>query len=98
MPNDTFLYDGGRWVALATLPLQVICCRVSPLQKAQVVKLVRKRSNRICLAIGDGANDVSMIQVPANDPFFFQSKLSSAPGLTWCAARGECQRAMITGR
>ena len=41
----------------------MICCRVSPLQKAQVVKLVRKHSHRICLAIGDGANDVSMIQV-----------------------------------
>lgn len=40
----------------------VICCRVSPLQKAQVVQLVRKGLNAMCLAIGDGANDVSMIQ------------------------------------
>lgn len=44
------------------LAMQVICCRVSPVQKAQVVALVRKHSKRICLAIGDGANDVSMIQ------------------------------------
>ncbi|CAO3680797.1 unnamed protein product [Umbelopsis ramanniana] len=40
----------------------VICCRVSPLQKALVVKLVKKYSRSILLAIGDGANDVSMIQ------------------------------------
>jgi phospholipid-transporting ATPase len=35
---------------------------VSPLQKALVVKLVKKNSNALLLAIGDGANDVSMIQ------------------------------------
>lgn len=42
----------------------VLCCRVSPQQKAQVTKLVRKGlgQNRLCLAIGDGANDVGMIQ------------------------------------
>lgn len=40
----------------------VICCRVSPLQKAQVVELVKVRKRVMCLAIGDGANDVSMIQ------------------------------------
>ena len=36
--------------------------RVSPLQKALVVKLVKKNTHSILLAIGDGANDVSMIQ------------------------------------
>jgi phospholipid-transporting ATPase len=42
----------------------VICCRVSPLQKAEVVTLVRTNvKDSITLAIGDGANDVSMIQV-----------------------------------
>jgi len=41
----------------------VICCRVSPLQKALIVKLVKDGLGAICLAIGDGANDVSMIQV-----------------------------------
>lgn len=40
----------------------VICCRVSPLQKALVVKLVKEGLGALCLAIGDGANDVSMIQ------------------------------------
>lgn len=41
----------------------VICCRVSPLQKAQVVELVRRSHDVVTLAVGDGANDVSMIQV-----------------------------------
>jgi magnesium-transporting ATPase (P-type) len=41
----------------------VICCRVSPLQKALVVKLVKNGLSVMTLAIGDGANDVSMIQV-----------------------------------
>ena len=47
---------------LATLCKAVVCCRVSPLQKALVVKLVKRHLKAILLAIGDGANDVSMIQ------------------------------------
>ncbi|XP_069487816.1 phospholipid-transporting ATPase VD [Ambystoma mexicanum] len=41
----------------------VICCRATPLQKSEVVKLVRNKLKVMTLAIGDGANDVSMIQV-----------------------------------
>ena len=40
----------------------VVCCRVSPLQKADVTLLVKEGASMITLAIGDGANDVSMIQ------------------------------------
>eukprot|EP01084_Bolivina_argentea_P041622 76815_1 len=41
----------------------VICCRVSPIQKAQIVGLVKQNNkNIITLAIGDGANDVPMIR------------------------------------
>jgi len=40
----------------------VICCRVSPLQKALVVRLVKDGLKAMTLAVGDGANDVSMIQ------------------------------------
>ena len=41
----------------------VICCRVSPGQKAQVVRLIKNDDPEIItLAIGDGANDVSMIR------------------------------------
>ncbi|PIO36218.1 hypothetical protein AB205_0204460 [Aquarana catesbeiana] len=40
----------------------VLCCRMAPLQKAQIVKLIKtSRERPITLAIGDGANDVSMI-------------------------------------
>ena len=42
--------------------VSVICCRVSPLQKSQVVKLMKNYDKtKITLAIGDGGNDVSMI-------------------------------------
>lgn len=40
----------------------VICCRVTPLQKALVVRMVREMRSALTLAIGDGGNDVSMIQ------------------------------------
>ena len=40
----------------------MLSSRVSPLQKALVVKLVKRNLKAILLAIGDGANDVSMIQ------------------------------------
>lgn len=53
--TDGFLRISGRSATL-------ICCRVSPLQKAQITTLVKERLHGICLAIGDGANDVSMIQ------------------------------------
>ncbi|KAJ3785724.1 phospholipid-translocating ATPase [Lentinula aff. detonsa] len=47
---------------LGTLCEGVICCRVSPLQKALIVRLVKDGLRAMTLAIGDGANDVSMIQ------------------------------------
>ncbi|OLY84656.1 putative phospholipid-transporting ATPase VA [Smittium mucronatum] len=47
---------------LAPMFKSVICARASPLQKAQVVNLIKKGHDYITLAIGDGANDVSMIQ------------------------------------
>ncbi len=41
----------------------VLCCRMSPGQKAQIVKLIKEsKNNPLTCAIGDGANDVSMIQ------------------------------------
>ena len=41
--------------------LSVVCCRVSPKQKAQLVNLIRLTDNSVTMAIGDGANDVGMI-------------------------------------
>lgn len=40
----------------------VLCCRVTPSQKSKVVERLQKFQNKLCLAIGDGANDVSMIR------------------------------------
>ncbi|KAM5446106.1 phospholipid transporting ATPase [Microsporum audouinii] len=40
----------------------VICCRVSPAQKAAVVKMVKDGLKVMALSVGDGANDVAMIQ------------------------------------
>jgi len=51
-----------KFLELSTMCKTVICCRVTPLQKAQVVELIMNNDNVITLAIGDGANDVSMIQ------------------------------------
>ena len=50
------------FLEVAKEAVAVICCRVSPLQKSQVVKLMKNYDRtKITLAIGDGGNDVSMI-------------------------------------
>ncbi|XP_049350886.1 phospholipid-transporting ATPase 1 isoform X2 [Solanum verrucosum] len=48
---------------LASYCSVVLCCRVAPLQKAGIVALIKNRTDDMTLAIGDGANDVSMIQM-----------------------------------
>uniref|UniRef100_A0A4W5NSU8 Phospholipid-transporting ATPase n=1 Tax=Hucho hucho TaxID=62062 RepID=A0A4W5NSU8_9TELE len=53
---------GARFMSLAGLCQSVLCCRVTPGQKADVVTLVRKNTASITMAIGDGANDVNMIK------------------------------------
>lgn len=41
----------------------VLCCRLSPLQKCEIVQMMKTLPDEpITAAIGDGANDVSMIQ------------------------------------
>lgn len=40
----------------------VLCCRVSPAQKAAVVAMVKSGLDVMTLSVGDGANDVAMIQ------------------------------------
>uniref|UniRef100_A0A8C2DKF3 Phospholipid-transporting ATPase n=1 Tax=Cyprinus carpio TaxID=7962 RepID=A0A8C2DKF3_CYPCA len=53
---------GAKFVALSDQCQSVLCCRVTPAQKAEVVEMVRKHSTSITMAIGDGANDVNMIK------------------------------------
>ncbi|XP_033111210.1 phospholipid-transporting ATPase IB-like [Anneissia japonica] len=50
------------FLELAICCKSVICCRVSPMQKSELVELVKQNVHAVTLAIGDGANDVSMIQ------------------------------------
>eukprot|EP00878_Enallax_costatus_P006567 GHUV01006885.1.p1 GENE.GHUV01006885.1~~GHUV01006885.1.p1 ORF type:complete len:874 (+),score=262.00 GHUV01006885.1:436-3057(+) len=50
-----------QFLAVGIKCAAVLCCRVSPLQKAQVTALVKSYGDTT-LAIGDGANDVGMIQ------------------------------------
>uniref|UniRef100_A0A674PMJ1 Phospholipid-transporting ATPase n=1 Tax=Takifugu rubripes TaxID=31033 RepID=A0A674PMJ1_TAKRU len=52
----------GGFLELAKHCRSVLCCRVTPLQKSGVVKLVREKLKVMTLAVGDGANDVNMIQ------------------------------------
>ncbi|XP_058193766.1 putative phospholipid-transporting ATPase 9 [Rhododendron vialii] len=47
---------------LAVACASVICCRSSPKQKALVTRLVKDGTGKTTLAIGDGANDVGMLQ------------------------------------
>jgi phospholipid-translocating ATPase len=51
-----------RFLEVACKCKAVICCRVTPGQKKAVVDLVKKHKKAITLAVGDGANDVSMIK------------------------------------
>jgi phospholipid-transporting ATPase len=39
----------------------VICCRATPMQKQEIVRLMKRRFKTVTLSIGDGANDVPMI-------------------------------------
>ncbi|XP_006338563.1 probable phospholipid-transporting ATPase 8 isoform X1 [Solanum tuberosum] len=50
------------FLELAINCASVICCRSTPKQKALVTRLVKVETHRTTLAIGDGANDVSMLQ------------------------------------
>ncbi|KAJ8479625.1 hypothetical protein OPV22_023352 [Ensete ventricosum] len=52
----------NQFLSLAVDCASVICCRVSPKQKALVTRLVKEGTGKTTLAIGDGANDVGMIQ------------------------------------
>lgn len=53
---------------VACLCESLVCSRATPRQKAQVVALVRRRKSAVTLAIGDGANDVGMIQSKSRHP------------------------------
>ncbi|XP_060556239.1 probable phospholipid-transporting ATPase IIB isoform X2 [Ruditapes philippinarum] len=55
-------YYEHEFVELACQCPCVVVCRCSPTQKADIVKLLKVHSGKRTCAIGDGGNDVSMIQ------------------------------------
>jgi phospholipid-translocating ATPase len=73
-PTHALIIDGDALKLVLEEPLKskflllckqcksVICCRVSPSQKALVVRMVKVGLDVMTLSIGDGANDVAMIQ------------------------------------
>lgn len=73
-PNHAVVIDGdtlklcledelkNKFLLLCKQCKSVLCCRVSPAQKAAVVRLVKETLQVMTLSIGDGANDVAMIQ------------------------------------
>lgn len=74
LPTHALVVDGFtlKWVLdeklkqkfliLCKQCASVLCCRVSPAQKAAVVSMVKNGLDVMTLSIGDGANDVAMIQ------------------------------------
>lgn len=49
-------------MSLAEHCRSVLCCRVTPSQKAEIVTMVQKHTSSVTMSIGDGANDVNMIK------------------------------------
>jgi len=54
--------DERLFLEVACICRAVICCRLTPLQKAMIVNCVKDKVGTITLAIGDGANDIGMIK------------------------------------
>ena len=61
-PSEQVQLLRDKFLLLGKQCKSVLGCRVSPSQKAEVVKMVKDRLKVMTLAIGDGANDVAMIQ------------------------------------
>lgn len=50
------------FIRVAQKAPSVMVCRCSPTQKAQIVRIMKRETNSLTLSIGDGGNDVAMIQ------------------------------------
>jgi len=86
-----------RFLALTRLMKSVICARVSPDQKAQVVRAVRRHDpGTISLAVGDGANDVPMIQCAhVGVGIFGEEGLQAANSADYAVARFRFLRRLV---
>lgn len=52
----------NEFIEITTKLSAVVACRCSPTQKADVARLIRSYTKKRVCCIGDGGNDVSMIQ------------------------------------
>uniref|UniRef100_A0A0G4GGX4 P-type phospholipid transporter n=1 Tax=Chromera velia CCMP2878 TaxID=1169474 RepID=A0A0G4GGX4_9ALVE len=79
--------EGRRFFVELCLRASVcICCRLAPAQKAELVRMVREELQVVTLAIGDGANDVSMIQSLFSEfsgQIFFPNWLTTCFNFAW---------------
>ncbi|EGG00609.1 putative aminophospholipid translocase [Melampsora larici-populina 98AG31] len=60
--QTSLTYFQNEFIEVATKLPVVVACRCSPTQKADIAKLIRSRTRKRVCCIGDGGNDVSMIQ------------------------------------
>lgn len=60
--NVAMRHHSAKFLDLSQAVNSAVCCRLTPLQKANVVRMFQQATGATALAIGDGANDVSMIQ------------------------------------
>ncbi|XP_062093631.1 probable phospholipid-transporting ATPase 4 [Humulus lupulus] len=75
-----------HFLQLAVMCASVICCRVSPKQKALITRLVKEHTGKTILAIGDGANDAVMASDFSLPQFRFLGRLLIVHG-HWCYKR-----------
>lgn len=77
-------YYQPEFMELACGSPAVVCCRCSPTQKAEVVTLIQRHTGKRTAAVGDGGNDVSMIQAADAGNFFsIYSELYVSRGKPW---------------
>ena len=55
-------YMRKEFLELGITCYSVLCTRANPIQKAKAVELVMEETKSICMAVGDGANDVCTFQ------------------------------------
>ena len=55
-------YFGKSFIDISCRAPAVVCCRCSPTQKAEITTTLKKYTKQVVASIGDGGNDVGMIQ------------------------------------
>jgi magnesium-transporting ATPase (P-type) len=98
--TDIFYYGHPLTKIFLELTLNsqaVICCRVAPKQKALVVRMIKKNiQGAITLAVGDGANDVSMIlEADVGVGIFGEEGTQAAMSSDYACGEFKCLRRLV---